>query len=88
MSTPNPVPASAALVAASPILKQVIADLKTALNTTLVGDAMQIPLRAGPAFGIFLNQLSLLEPSLASAEAGAVNLDLQSRLDALAAKLP
>lgn len=90
MSTPNPTaPApSAALVAAAPFLKTALTDLKTAVNTTLTGDPLQIGLRAGPAFGIFLNQLALLEPSLASAEAGAVNTMIGSQIDGLIAKLP
>jgi hypothetical protein len=83
MSTPNP-----ALVAASPFLKMVLANLKTAINTTLTGDPMQIGLRAGPAFGIFLNQVALAEPSLAAAEAGAINQGISGQIDALIAKLP
>ncbi len=90
MSTPNPTaPApSAALVAASPFLKTALTNLKAAVNTTLTGDPAQIALRAGPAFGIFLNQLLLLEPSLVAAEAGAVNQDIGARIDGLIAKLP
>ena len=83
MSTPNP-----ALVAASPILKVALTNLITAINTTLTGDPAQIALRAGPAFGIFLNQLILLEPSLASAEEGVVNQDLTAKLNGIIAKLP
>lgn len=84
MSTPDP-----ALAAASPILKQVLTDLKAAVNTTLAGGpAAEIGLRAGPAFGIFLNQIALLAPSLLSAEAGAVNTDIGSKIDAVIAKLP
>ncbi len=90
MSSTNPTaPApSAALVAASPFLKLVLADLKIAVNTTLTGDPAQIALRAGPAFGIFLNQLILAEPSLVSAEAGAVNQDIGAKIDGVIAKLP
>lgn len=88
MSTPNPSPPSAALVAASPFLKTILADLKTAVHTTMTGDPMQIPLRAGPAFGILLNQLVLLEPSLASAEASVVDQDIESKIDGIIAKLP
>lgn len=83
MSTPNP-----ALVAASPFLKTVLSNLKTAINTTLTGDPAQIGLRAGPAFTIFLNQVMLAEPSLVAAEAGVVNTDLDSKIDGLIAKLP
>ena len=88
MSTPNPVVPSAALVAASPFLKIILTELKAAVGTTLTGDPMQMALRAGPAFGIFLNQLLLIEPSLISAEAGAVNQDIASKIDGLIAKLP
>ena len=86
MSTPT-VP-SPALVAASPFLKSLLTDLKTAVNTTLTGDPEQIALRAGPAFGIFLNQLLLAEPSLVSAEEGVVNQDIGSKIDGVIAKLP
>jgi hypothetical protein len=90
MSTPNPSAKapSAALVAASPFLKTVLADLKVAVSTTLTGDPMQIGLRAGPAFGILLNQLILMEPSLASAEESVVNQDIATKIDGIIAKLP
>jgi len=90
MSTPNPTaPApSPALVAASPFLKTALNNLKVAVNTTLTGDPAQIGLRAGPAFAIFLNQLVLAEPSLASAEVGVVNEDINGKIDGLIAKLP
>ena len=90
MSTPNPTtPApSAALVAASPFLKTALTSLKAAVNTTLTGDPMQTGLRAGPAFGIFLNQLLLLEPSLVSAEEGVINQSIGSQIDSVIAKLP
>jgi hypothetical protein len=83
MSTPNP-----ALVAASPILKTMLADLKVAINTTLTGDPAQIGLRAGPAFAIFLNQLALMAPGLLAAETNVVEQDLNAKIDAIAAKLP
>ena len=83
MSSPNP-----ALVAASPILKQVLTDLKAAIATTLTGDPLQTGLRAGPAFGIFFNQVALLMPSLLGAEEGAVNQDIASKIDGIIAKLP
>ena len=83
MSTPNP-----ALVAASPFLKSVLTNLKTAINTTLTGDPAQIALRAGPAFTIFLNQVLLAEPALVNAEEGVVNTDLSGKIDGLIAKLP
>lgn len=90
MSTPNPTTPqpSAALIAASPFLKTALTELKTAINTTLTGDPLQIGLRAGPAFGIFLNQLVLLEPSLAAAEQGVINQTIGTQIDGLIAKLP
>lgn len=90
MSTPTPTAAapSPALVAASPFLKSLLADLKTAVNTTLTGDPLQIGLRAGPAFGIFLNQLMLAEPSLVSAEEGVINQTIGAQIDGVIAKLP
>ena len=81
-------PPSPALVAASPFLKTALTELATAVNTTLTGDPAEIALRAGPAFGIFLNQLILLEPSLASAEEGVVNQDIVSKINGIIAKLP
>jgi hypothetical protein len=90
VSTPTPLaPApSPALVAASPLLKVLLTDLKAAVNTTLTGDPLQIGLRAGPAFGILLNQLILMEPSLVAAEVGVVNTDIASKIDGVIAKLP
>lgn len=90
MSTPNPTAAqpSAALVAASPYLKQAIADLIVAINTTLTGDPAQIGLRAGPAFNIFVNQVILLEPGVLAAEQGVLQQTLVGNLQALSAKLP
>jgi hypothetical protein len=75
-------------VAASPFLKTALTSLKTAVNTTLTGDPLQIPLRAGPAFTIFLSQLALLEPSLAASEVNVVNTTIGSQIDGLIAKLP
>jgi hypothetical protein len=90
MSTPTPTTAapSPALVAASPYLKQAIADLKACVNTILTGDPAQIGLRAGPAVTIFVNQVVLLEPGILAAEEGIVQSDINSKLDALSAKLP
>jgi len=90
MSTPNPTASapSAALVAASPFLKIALTNLKAAVSTTLTGDPMQIPLRAAPAFAIFMNQLVLLEPFLANAEVGVINTQIGTGIDGLIAKLP
>jgi hypothetical protein len=83
MSTPSP-----ALVAASPYLKQAIADIKAAVNTILTGDPAMIGLRVGPALGILVNQLVLLEPGVLAAEQGVLQQSINNDLDALAAKLP
>lgn len=90
MSTPNPTaPApSPALVAASPYLKQAIADLQACLTTILTGDPLQIGLRVPPAVAIFVNQVVLLEPGVLAAEQGVVLQEATTKLSALAAKLP
>jgi Transglycosylase SLT domain len=82
MSNENPV-----LLAAAPTLVEGIGLLQTALNTILTGDPAQIALRAGPAAAIFIGQVELLLPQLASAEVGAVNTEAQAKLSALATKL-
>lgn len=93
MSTPNPVSTSAAqpspeLVAASPYLKQAIADIKQAVNTIFTGDAALIGARVTPALGILVNQLVLLEPGVLNSEQGVLATDINAKLDALAGKLP
>lgn len=93
MSTPNPVSTStsqpsAALVAASPYLKQAIADIKDAVNTIFTGDAALIGARVTPALGILVNKLVLLEPGVLNAEQGVLATDINAKLDALSAKLP
>ena len=82
MSTPSPV-----LVAAAPTLIQAVQLLQTAINTILTGDPAQIPLRAGPAVGILVNQLELLLPGLATSEVGVVQTDINSKLGGLITKL-
>lgn len=82
MSTPNPV-----LVAAAPTLIQAVQLLQTAINTILTGDPTQIPLRAGPAVGILVNQLELLLPGLATSEVGVVQTDINTKLGGLITKL-
>lgn len=90
MSSPNPTAPqpSAALVAASPFLKTILADLKVAVSTTFTGDPLQLPVRAEAAFGIFLNELILIEPSLAVAESGVVGQDINAKIDGIISKLP
>src|SRR6185437_2447345 len=84
MSTPNPtVPApSPALVAASPYLKQAIDDIIAAVTTITTGEAALAPARVGPALGILVNQLVLLEPGVLAAEQGVVQTDVIADLNA------
>jgi hypothetical protein len=82
MSTPNP-----ELAAAAPTLIKAIQALQTALNTTLTGDPLLIPQRAGAAILILDGQLGLLLPSLATAEVGAVNTGIQTTLGGWITKL-
>lgn len=83
MSTPNP-----ALQAASPFLKQAIDDVIQCATTILTGDAAQIGLRAGPAFGILVNQLALLVPGAINAEQAPLLQQITTDLTALKSKLP
>jgi len=82
MSTVNPI-----LKAAAPTLIAAIQEFKAAINTILTGDPMQIPMRAGPASAILVGQLQLLLPGLAVAENGAVQLDVNAKLDGLVSQL-
>lgn len=86
--TPTAPQPSAALVAASPYLKQALTDLKGCLSTILTGDPMLIPARATPAVAILLNQLALLEPGVLVAEEGVVATNALGGIDKLIAKLP
>jgi len=82
-SSPSP-----ELVAASPALKAALTDLKGAITTILTGDPLQVGLRIGPAVGIFLNQVVLLFPELATAEQGVILTDATTQIDNVIAKLP
>ena len=82
-STPSP-----ALVAASPYLKQAIADIVQAITTITTGDPLQAGLRVGPAIGILINQIVLLEPGALGAEEGVLGQSAIAQLNALSAKLP
>ena len=83
MSTPNPI-----LVAASPVLKQALTDMLACVTTILTGDPAQIGLRAGPAFGILVNQLILLDPSLLAAAEGTMLTEITTKMNGLIARLP
>jgi hypothetical protein len=72
---PNP-----ALVAAAPGLLAINTALQTFFATTLIGDPTQIPLRANAAFKIFAGTVELQFPTLAQAEVGVVNTDVQAKL--------
>ena len=82
-ATPSPI-----LVAASPYLKQAIADIVQAATTIMTGDAALIGARVAPALGILVNQLVLLEPGVLAAEQGVVLQDVVAQLNALSARLP
>jgi hypothetical protein len=82
MSTPNPV-----LKAAAPTLITALQEFKTAINTILTGDPMQIPLRAGPAAAILIAQLQLLLPGLVVAETGVVQADVNTKIDGFISQL-
>lgn len=75
-STPSP-----ALVAAAPVLRTVIAELKTFFNTVLTGDPAQIALRFDGASKVLLGQVELQLPVLAVAEISVVNSDIAAKLD-------
>lgn len=83
MSTPSP-----ALVAASPYLKQAIADVIQAITTITTGDPALTVARIGPALGILANQIVLLEPGVLAAEEGVLGTSAIAQLNALSAKLP
>lgn len=82
MSTPNP-----ALVAAAPGLLAINTALQTFFATTLTGDPTQIPLRADAAFKVFAGTVELQFPTLAQAEIGVVNTDVQAKLASWATSL-
>jgi hypothetical protein len=82
MSTTNPV-----LKAAAPTLITAITDLQSLINTILTGDPLTAPARVMPAVEIFLGQLELLLPSLGVAEIGALNTDVNAKLEAIKTKL-
>lgn len=81
MSTPNPmlVAATPAIVAVLQAAKQLIVNLGT--------DPAQIVAKAPGAFSVFVGTVELQFPALASAELGAVQTDVNSKIDALIAKL-
>lgn len=81
-NTPNP-----ALVAAVPIINNVIDQLIALVNTTLTGDPLQIPARLDASIDIFIGNVKLQLPALAVAEVGVVQTDIVGGLTALKTRL-
>lgn len=81
MSTPNPV-----LTAAAPAIVAVLQAAKQ-LITNLGADPAQIVAKAPGAFSVFVGTVEMQFPSLVSAELGAVQTDVNAKIDALIAKL-
>lgn len=86
MSTPTPNPV---LVAAAPVLENVISQLQTFFTAVLTGDPSQIGLRFAGASQVLLGSIELQLPGLAAAEVGvaeaAINTKLASWKTSLAA---
>ena len=82
MSTPNPI-----LVAAAPTLITAIGDLQVMINTILTGDPALAAARVLPATEIFAGKLTLLLPSLATAELGAGQAAINAKLNGLVTQL-
>lgn len=82
MSTPNP-----ALVAAAPTLIQALQLFQTMVNTVTAGDPATALARVEPAAKIFLGQLELLLPGLATAEIGVLNSAINTEVGSLITKL-
>lgn len=77
MTTPNP-----ALVAAAPVLENVISELQTFFTTVLTGDPAQIALRFAAASQVLLGSIELQLPGLATAEIGVVQSTINAKLAA------
>jgi hypothetical protein len=75
MTTPNP-----ALVAAAPVLLNVISELQTFFTTVLTGDPTQIAMRFDGASKVLLGSIELQLPPLATAEIGVVQSDINAKL--------
>lgn len=82
MSTPSP-----ALVAAAPSLLAVVNALQTFSTTVLTGDPTQIPLRFDAAFKVLAGTVELQFPTLAQAEVGVINSDINAKLSSWATSL-
>ena len=75
MSTPNPI-----LVAAEPSLIAILQALK-AFNVNIGADPTKWPLTVPGAFTILVGTVQLQLPSVAAAEAGALQADVNSKID-------
>lgn len=82
MTTPNP-----ALVAAAPVLINVVNELQTFFTTVLTGDPALIPQRIDAASKILLGSIELQLPGLVTAEIGVVQSELNAKLTGWAASL-
>jgi hypothetical protein len=77
MTTPTPNPV---LVAAAPVLENVISELQTFFTTVLTGDPSQIALRFAAASQVLLGSIELQLPGLATAEIGVVHTAIDAKL--------
>lgn len=71
---------NAALVAAAPILVNVIGQLQNFFSTVLTGDPALIPQRFDGASKVLLGNIELQLPGLATAEIGVVQTDINTKL--------
>lgn len=81
MSTPNPV-----LVAAAPSLIAVLQALKQ-FNVNIGADPTKWALTVPGAFTILVGTVQLQLPSVAAAEAGALQTDINTKIDSWIASL-
>jgi hypothetical protein len=82
MSNPNP-----ALVAAAPVLLNVVTELQTFFTTVLTGDPALIPQRVDAASKILLGNIELQLPGLVTAEISVVQSELNAKLTSWATSL-
>ena len=82
MTTPNP-----ALVAAAPILENVVGELQTFFTTVLTGDPSLLVQRFDGAAKVLLGNIELQLPGLATAEISVVQNDINTKLASWAASL-
>jgi hypothetical protein len=78
---------SPVLVAAAPTLITALQELQTMVNNILTGDPLTAPARVVPAAEIFVGQLQLLLPGLATSEVGVANTAINAKIAAIIAQL-